>query len=95
VVHTKSTSQDERRKAQKHKGNLEEALRGRHGSLNGKASDVLPALLQQGDQVIDGQHDVGDQLFLLHSDIPDGDTHTENLLELELNGRLNLVDLAS
>lgn len=73
---------------------LVEALGGRHGSLDGQASNVLPALLQQGDEVVDGQHDVGDQLLLGHADVADGDTHAENLLQLELDGGLDLGDLA-
>ena len=78
-----------------HRSSLVEALGGRHGSLDGQATDVLPALLQQGDQVVDGQHDVADQLFLVHADVSDGDTHAEHLLQLELDGGLDLVDLAS
>lgn len=74
---------------------LVEALGRRHGSLDGKASNVLPALLQERDQVVDGKHDVANKLLLLHTDVADGDTHAENLLELELDGGLDLVDLAS
>ena len=74
--------------------NLVEALGRRHGSLDGKATNVLPALLEQGDEVVDGQHDVGNQLLRLHADVSDGDTHAQNLLQLELDGRLDLVDLA-
>lgn len=79
-------------------GNRNEALVDaagrRHGSLDGEAPNVLPALLQQRDEVVDGQHDVGDQLLLRHADVADGDTHAEHLLELELDGRLDLVHLA-
>ena len=74
---------------------LVQALGGRHGSLDGKASNVLPALLEKRDEVVDGQHDVGDELLLGHLDVADGDTHAENLLELELDGGLDLVDAAS
>lgn len=74
---------------------LVDAARRRHGSLDGKATNVLPALLQQRDEVVDGQHDVANKLLLLHLDVADGDTHAENLLQLELDRRLNLVDLAS
>lgn len=55
----------------------------------------MPALLQEGDEVVDGQHDVTNQLLLLHADVSDSDTHAENLLQLELDGGLDLVDLAS
>lgn len=74
---------------------LVQALGGRHGSLDGKASNVLPALLEKRDEVVDGQHNVGDELLLGHLDVADGDTHAENLLELELDGGLDLVDAAS
>lgn len=73
---------------------LVDAARGRHGRLDGKATDVLPALLQQRDEVVDGQHDVGNKLLLRHVDVADGDTHAEHLLQLELDGRLDLVELA-
>ena len=70
-------------------------MRRRHRSLDGKATNVLPALLQERDEVVDGQHDVGDELLLGHLDVADGDTHAEHLLELELDGGLDLVDLAA
>lgn len=70
---------------------LVDAAGRRHGSLDGEAPNVLPALLQQRDEVVDGQHDVGDQLLLRHADVADGDTHAEHLLELELDGGLDLV----
>jgi hypothetical protein len=72
---------------------LVEALGRRHGSLDRQATNVLPALLQQRDEVVDRQHDVGHQLLLLHADVADRDTHAQNLLELELDGRLDLGDL--
>jgi len=65
----------------------------RHGSLDGQATNVLPALFQQGDQVVDSQHDVTDQLILGHTDIADSDTHAENLFELEFDGGLDIGDL--
>ena len=74
---------------------LVDALGGRHGSLDGQATNVLPALLQQRDEVVDGQHDVGDQLIRGHADVADSDTHAQNLLQLELDGRLDLGDLAA
>jgi hypothetical protein len=64
-----------------------------HGSLDGQASNVLPSFLQERDEVVDGQHDVGDQLVLGHADVADGDTHAENLLQLELYGGLDIGDL--
>ena len=64
-----------------------------HGSLDGQATNVLPSLLEQRDEVVDGQHDVGDQLILSHADVANGNTHAEHLLQLELNGGLDLSDL--
>ena len=72
---------------------LVDALGGGHGSLDGQASDVLPALLEQGDEVVDGQHDVTDELVLGHLNVANSDTHTQNLLQLELDGGLDLGDL--
>jgi hypothetical protein len=72
---------------------LVEALGRAHGSLDGQGTDVLPSLLQQRDEVVDGQHDVADQLILSHADVANSDTHAEHLLELELDGRLDLGDL--
>lgn len=53
----------------------------------------MPTLLQQRHEIVDGQHDVGDQLVLGHPDVANGDTHAEHLLQLELDGGLDFVDL--
>lgn len=74
---------------------LVEALRRGHGSLDGQATNVLPALLQQRNKVVNSQHDIADQLIMGHADVSDSDTHAENLLQLELDGGLDFVDLAS
>lgn len=65
-----------------------------HAGLDGQAAHVLPSLLQERDKVVDGQHDVSDQLILGHVHIANSDTHAEHLLQLELDGRLDLGDLA-
>lgn len=72
---------------------LVQALGGRHGSLDDKAANVLPALLQEGDEVVDGQHQVTNELLSLHTDVTNGNTEAENLLKLELDGGLDVVDL--
>ena len=72
---------------------LVETLGGAHGSLDGKATNVLPSLLEQRDEVVDRQHDVGDQLILGHANVANGNTHAEHLLQLELDGGLDLSDL--
>ena len=41
------------------------------------------------------QHDVAENLVLSHLDVADGDTQAENLLELELDRRADLNDLAA
>jgi hypothetical protein len=73
--------------------NLVQALGRRHGSLDDKTSNVLPALLKKRDKVVDGKHDVGDQLVLGHANVADGNTQAENLLKLELDGGLDFGDL--
>lgn len=72
---------------------LVEALGGRHGSLDDKATNVLPALLEEGDEVVDGEHQVGDELLLGHANVANGNTKAENLLQLELDGGLDIGDL--
>jgi len=72
---------------------LVEALGGAHGGLDGQGAHVLPALLKKRDEVVDGQHDVTDQLVLSHANVADSDTHAQNLLQLELDGGLDFVHL--
>jgi len=72
---------------------LVETLGRRHGCLDGQATDVLPSLLQQRDEIVDGKHDISDQLVLSHSNVSDGYTHAENLLQLELDGGLDFGEL--
>ena len=74
---------------------LVETLGGAHGSLEGEGANVLPALLEEGDEVVDGQHDVANKLLIGHVDVADSDTHAENLLELELDGGLDFGDLGA
>jgi hypothetical protein len=62
-------------------------------TYDGQRAHVLPSLFQERNQVVDGQHDVTDQLVLSHTDVSDGDTQAENLLELELDGALDVIDL--
>jgi hypothetical protein len=72
---------------------LVEALGGAHGGLDGQGAHVLPSLLKKRDEVVDGQHDVTDQLVLSHANVANSDTHAENLLQLELDGGLDFVHL--
>jgi len=64
-----------------------------HGGLDVERLDVLPVLLQEGDQKVDSQVDVGEKLSLSHLDVTDGNTEAESLLELELNLALQLIAL--
>ena len=48
------------------------------------ATKALDAMKQY--TYVDREHDVGEQLVLGHVDVPDGDAHAEDLLELELTG---------
>lgn len=50
-------------------------------------------LLEEGNQEVDGHHDVGEELILGHLDVADSDTQAEDLLELELDGGTDLVGL--
>ena len=66
-----------------------------HGGLDVQGLDILPMLLEQGDQEVHGQVNVLDQLFVGHVDIADGHRQTQDLLHLELDGGLEVVDLVS
>jgi len=50
-------------------------------------------LLEQRDQEVDGQVDVLDEFILGHLDVADGDVQAQDLFHLELDGRLQIVDL--
>jgi len=64
-----------------------------HGGLDEQGLDVLPVLLEKGNQEVDGHHDVGEELILGHADVTDGDTQAEDLLQLELDGGTDLISL--
>jgi len=75
--------------------NLEDSEGLAHSRLDVERLDVLPVLLEEGDQEVNTEHDVGKDLVLSHVAVSDGNTEAEDLLELELDGRLDLVDLVS
>jgi hypothetical protein len=77
----------------KHKQDLVETSWWRHGSLDSETAHVLPALLQQRYKVVDGQHNVTNQLILSHSHVSDCYTHAQHLLQLEFDGGLCFDDL--
>jgi len=53
----------------------------------------LPSLLQQRNQVVDSKHDISNQLILSHANISNSNAQAENLLELKLDGALDVGDL--
>ncbi len=58
-----------------------------------KGLDVLPVLLEERDEEVHGQVDVGEQLSFGHLDVADSNTKAESLLELKLHGALDFVEL--
>ena len=68
---------------------------GAHGRLEVQSADVLPVLLKQRHQEVDGHLDVHEQLLLGHGDVADGNTHAQHLLQLELDGGLDVLHLVS
>ena len=52
-------------------------------------------LLEERDQEVGGEHDLGDNLVLLHLDVTNSNSQAENLLKLELDGRSDLSNLGN
>jgi hypothetical protein len=50
-----------------------------HGALDEETLDILPVLFEQGNEEIDCQHDVVDELVLGHFKMADGDSETQDL----------------
>ena len=65
---------------------LVQALTGAHGTLDVERPDVLPILLEERDEEIDGETDVGRQVVGLHGHVADGDGQAKHLLR---KGKLN------
>jgi len=63
-----------------------------HGALDVQRLDILPSLLQERDEEVDGHLDVDGQVLRLEGDVADRNADTQNLLELELDGALEVVD---
>jgi len=53
----------------------------------------LPLLLQQGSQKVSSQLGVDNDLLLIHINISNGNIQAHDLLHLELDGRLDLINL--
>jgi hypothetical protein len=88
----RSSDIDSTRRGRKEQ-DLEDAVDRAHGALDVQGSDVLPVLLEERHQEVDGGLDVVVQLVLGHFDAADGDTHAQHLLHLELDGALDLSHL--
>lgn len=64
-----------------------------HGGLDVGRLEVLPVLLEEGDEVVDGKGSVLTDGFFLHVDVADAAAKAENLLELELDGGADFFNL--
>uniref|UniRef100_A0A7S4B518 Uncharacterized protein n=1 Tax=Chrysotila carterae TaxID=13221 RepID=A0A7S4B518_CHRCT len=64
-----------------------------HGGLDVKHLDVLPVLLEERDEEVEGKLDVLDDLRVGHAAVSDGDVEAEHLLKLELDRGFELVNL--
>jgi hypothetical protein len=65
-----------------------------HGGFDVERSNILPLLLQQTNQEIDGHVDVLDQLVVVHLHVTNGNGQTKNFLHLEFNGSFHLLDFS-
>lgn len=63
-----------------------------HGALDVEGANVLPVLLQQGDQEVNGKNDVLEELIGGHGNVSNGNTEAEHLLKLELDGGADFLD---
>ena len=66
-----------------------------HGGLDVEGSHVLPSLLHEGDEEVDGHGEVLSDVVLASLNISDGSAEAGSLLGLELDGVLEFVDLGS
>ena len=55
---------------------------------------VVPALLEEGDQEVQGHHDVNSELIVTHVGRADGGSEAGNFLKLPLDGGTDVLDLA-
>jgi len=72
---------------------LVDSLWSTHSALDVEGANVLPVLLEKRHQEVDCHLDVDDDLILRESNMSYGDTKAKHLLELELDGALDLGDL--
>ena len=74
---------------------LVETLAGAHGALDVERADVLPVLLQQRDQEIDGQTDVGGQVIRLHGHVANGNGQAKDLVKKDERAKTVVVNVVS
>ncbi len=55
--------------------------------------DVVPVLLEEGDEEVDAQHGIGNEFIIRHFDVTNGNTTTEDLFKLEFDGCLGFFNL--
>ena len=63
-----------------------------HGGLDGQGFDILPVLLEERNQEVDGQVQVLDKLIFRHINITNSNIEAKDLLHLELDGSLDIID---
>merc|ERR1712126_321291 len=63
-----------------------------HGGLDGQGFDVLPVLLEERNQEVDGQVQVLDKLIFRHVNITNSNIEAKDLFHLELDGGLDIID---
>ena len=68
---------------------IEDLERRTHGWFDVQNFDVLPILLQKGNQEIDGKLHVKGDIVVVHGYIGDAQRHAHNLLHLELDSCYN------
>jgi len=72
---------------------LEETNGLAHSRFDVKRLDILPVLLEEGDEEVDAQHDIGENLILGHLNVANGNTQAKHFLQLELDCRLDFDNL--
>jgi hypothetical protein len=77
----------------KHRCLIEDLESRAHGGLNVQDLDVLPVLLEQRDQKVNGELNVEGNITGSHGDIGNCKRHAHNLLHLELDSGLGDVNL--
>mmetsp|Transcript_102303 Transcript_102303/g.142459 ORF Transcript_102303/g.142459 Transcript_102303/m.142459 type:complete len:241 (-) Transcript_102303:59-781(-) len=75
------------------RSSLVEAVGRSHGALHVERAHVLPVLLKERHQEVDGLLDVGHELLMSEVDGSNGDSKAQNLLHLELDGATDVEHL--